>query len=496
MADSVMPLPAESLESPTQTDVLARLSAVCANRDAPNLSEALVALSSFMAEDLLRVEADIERVPQREEVIGHSASHLLALKGKRLRPMCVALASKVGRGFGPSAQALAAAVELVHSATLLHDDVVDVGSMRRGQPTARVLYGNAASVFAGDWLLIEALRRVRRSGVPRVLDDLLDTIDEMIQAEAVQLENRGRLVVDFETYFAIIEGKTASLFRWGLRSGARAGHLDDAHAEALATYGQNLGVAFQIVDDALDFMGEAEETGKSLFTDLREGKVTYPVLVGMERDPSLRSMLADAVASESVSPAHARKVLATLRKSGAIDTSMSVARDYSVAAARAIEPLPAGAGQNSASFWWPKRPPDGGPKEAIVIVTVDSNADVRTVRDDLVRLGLWVERFESDGRTQFLVGAHSMVVPSDEVRAISGVASVFDAPSPHPKVDAMPRVVQCGPHKIGVGVEPAIMAGPCSVESDGSRPSHGGRPRRARRALFARGRVQATDLSV
>ena len=343
MADSVMSLPAKSPEPDAHSSVLNRLEAVCNDHEAPDLGEALQALSAFMVEDLLQVEADIERIPERDEVIGRSASHLLALKGKRLRPMCVALAAKVGTGFGEAARSLASAVELVHSATLLHDDVVDVGSMRRGQPAARVLYGNAASVFAGDWLLIEALRRVRQAAVPEVLDDLLDIIDEMIQAEAVQLENRGRLVVDRQTYFAIIEGKTASLFRWGLRSGARAGRLADEHAEALASYGQNLGIAFQIVDDALDFMGEAAETGKSLFTDLREGKMTYPLLVGMERDPKLKSLLTNAINSDAaMSPAKGREVLTSLRATGAIDASMALAQQYSADAARAIVGLPEG----------------------------------------------------------------------------------------------------------------------------------------------------------
>ncbi len=348
MADSVTPLRADRPGPDEGVAVLDRLEAVCNTHDAPELAEVLRALSAFMLEDLVQVEADIERVPRRDEVIGKSAHHLLALKGKRLRPMCVALAAKAGRGFDDSARALAAAVELVHSATLLHDDVVDHGTMRRGEPTARTLYGNAASVFAGDWLLIEALRRVRQADVPRVLDDLLDIIDEMIRAEAVQLENRGRLVVDRQTYFAIIEGKTASLFRWGLRSGARAGRLDDEDAEALATYGQNLGIAFQIVDDALDFMGEAEETGKNLFADLREGKVTYPVLVGMERDPALKAALGDALASpKGLSNAEGQRVLTALRKTGAIDASMALAREYSEAAAKAIERLPSGAAKTA-----------------------------------------------------------------------------------------------------------------------------------------------------
>src|SRR5262249_22155884 len=148
-------------------------------------------------------------------------------------PLCVALAARAGNGFGAAARQLAVAVELVHTATLLHDDVVDVGDTRRGAPAARVVYGNAASIFAGDWLLVEALRRVRAAAVPDALDRLLDIIEEMIMAESTQLDRRGVMVADRAAYFRVVEGKTASLFRWALWAGGRAGGLDERACRAL-----------------------------------------------------------------------------------------------------------------------------------------------------------------------------------------------------------------------------------------------------------------------
>src|SRR5262249_38017531 len=150
-------LPSKRSESP---DVMARLGELCQLRGLPGLADRLQLLGEIAGEDLMWCEAELEALPRYQSPVFSSATHLLDLGGKRLRPLCVALAARAGIGFGPAARELAVAVELVHSATLLHDDVVDLGTMRRGAPTARAVYGNAASIFAGDWLLIEALRRV------------------------------------------------------------------------------------------------------------------------------------------------------------------------------------------------------------------------------------------------------------------------------------------------------------------------------------------------
>jgi octaprenyl-diphosphate synthase len=211
----------------------------------------------------------------------------------------VALSARVGTGFDQRALDLATAVELVHNATLLHDDVIDLAESRRGAPTARAEFGNAASIFAGDWLLIEALRRVQRAALPGLLDLLLETISEMIRAEALQLEHRGRIDTSRELYFEVPDGKSATVFAWAMHAGATAGDVEPDACAALRAYGVHLGLAFQVVDDLLDLIGGPAGTGKARFNDLREGKMTFPVIVALERDPSLRPVLEAVLRPES-----------------------------------------------------------------------------------------------------------------------------------------------------------------------------------------------------
>src|SRR5688572_19889656 len=329
----------ETSDNTENDGVLRRLEGICASQGLSDRQADLAALSRFVADDLAAVEATLNRLfdapPDR---ITRSAMHLVALPGKRLRPLCVALAARIGKGFDGAARSLATAVELVHSATLLHDDVVDLGTVRRGQPTARTIYGNAASVFAGDWLLIEALREVRRAKVPGALDELLSVIEEMIRAEAIQLEARGTIAADRDTYFAIVRGKTASLFRWALFAGARAAGLDASVARALERFGEHLGIAFQIVDDTLDVAGDSAELGKTLFTDLREGKMTYPLIVALERDPELRPILAAALTDE---PGDAcARAIESIRRTGAVAAALDRAKHHSRAAVAALDDVP------------------------------------------------------------------------------------------------------------------------------------------------------------
>ena len=324
-------------------EVMNRLARVTAGRGLSSLADTLGLLGSFVASELHGMELELATVPHREQLVGQSARHLLSLGGKRIRPLCVALSGRMGRPEPHAIRKLAGAAELVHSATLLHDDVVDQGDYRRGQPTARCLYGNAASVFAGDWLLVEALKRVRQSNVPHVLDRLLDVIDEMIQAEAVQLECRGRIVADEKTYFKVIEGKTAALFRWAMFAGATAAGLEPKNCEALEHYGNHLGIAFQIVDDALDIDGAQHETGKTLFADLREGKMTYPLIVGMARDPSITQMLAEVlVQEEDVPSSFGAELLNALRNVAAMEAAHEKAREHALRGAQCLAHLPDG----------------------------------------------------------------------------------------------------------------------------------------------------------
>ena len=351
LATAEMPTSDTSVRGlPAGVDLLARLESICAGRGLEGLADRLHELAAFVGYDMLTFEQEFASLPRDGRLVGRSATHLLDLGGKRLRPMCVSLAARFGSGFDGRVLDLAVAVELVHSATLLHDDVVDHGDHRRGSPTARAIYGNAASIFAGDWLLIEALRRVQRSGVAGVLEDLFDTIEEMIFAESLQLEKRGRLGTGRETYFRVVEGKTASLFRWAMRSGGRAGGLDERSCEALAEYGDHLGVAFQAVDDLLDLTGDARRTGKALFTDLKEGKTTFPVIVALERDPALRPLLEQVIKTPVDEPFGdhlADRVVEALRDTRAVEDCLELARDRSARAVAALADLGEGTARRS-----------------------------------------------------------------------------------------------------------------------------------------------------
>ena len=335
----------------TDTTVLARIGEVCERQGLDAMALRLLELRELTAPDLAQVEEVLASLPHGPSRVRQAAGHLLDLGGKRLRPLCVALAARVGAGFNPAARELATAVELVHAATLLHDDVVDLGDKRRGAPTARLVYGNTASIYAGDWLLVEALRRVQRARVAGTLERLLEVINEMIEAESLQLENRGRLDVDRAVYFRVVEGKTAALFRWAMFAGGRAGDLSPEQCAALEAYGLHLGVAFQAVDDLLDLSGDEHATGKSLWTDLGEGKMTYPLLAGMERDPELRPLLDEIVRMAEVGQAPAAdvvgRVLASLRRTGSLDDCRALARRRALQAIESLAPLPENAARNA-----------------------------------------------------------------------------------------------------------------------------------------------------
>jgi len=324
--------------------VLDRLSQVSTQRGVPTLAERLASLDRFVRGDLAAFDQELDAFPRGTNLIHKAAHHLLDLRGKHLRPLCVALTSRFGEGFTPAARALALAVELVHSATLLHDDVVDLAERRRGQPTASVVYGNAASIFAGDWLLIAALRKIRASGVEGVLDRMLTVIDDMCIAESVQLERRGKIAGAREDYFAIVEGKTAALFRWAMVAGARAADLPASAEAALERYGLHLGVAFQAVDDELDYR---EGTGKDALADLREGKITFPLVIALERDPSLQGRLEALLAHDEVDKDQLAAIAAEVRASGALAATRSLAEEHVQRALAVLEELPAGAAREA-----------------------------------------------------------------------------------------------------------------------------------------------------
>jgi octaprenyl-diphosphate synthase len=335
--------------APPHEDVFAHLEGVCAGRGLDTLAGKLVELRTWLADDLAEVERAIAQAGIGDSPAQKAVRHLLQQDGKRLRPICVALAARVGAGFTGAARAYAVAVELVHNATLLHDDVVDVGDLRRGFPAARVVYGNAASIFGGDWLLIDALTRIQAAGQPEVLARMLEVVKQMVVAESLQLARRGRVRSSAAEYFRIIDGKTASLFRWAMFAGARAGGVEHAAAVALEEYGEKLGVAFQLVDDLLDFAGDPAAPGKALLTDLREGKMTYPLILAMDRDPELVPVLERVCSADesAVDPEIASRIARAMAVSGVTEECLSLATKLCRDAIKSLTALPHGRARSS-----------------------------------------------------------------------------------------------------------------------------------------------------
>jgi octaprenyl-diphosphate synthase len=329
------------ISSGTLLDRLARISSARAN---PTLGERLAVLQQFVRDDLIGFERELAAIPLGARAVHRAARHLLELRGKCLRPTCVALASRFGgAGFDARARGLAVAVELVHSATLLHDDVVDVADRRRNAPAARVVYGNAAAIFGGDWLLVAALRRIAACGVDGMLDAMLAVIDEMIVAESLQLERRGvvhEATTARDEYLAIVDGKTCALFRWAMLAGARCAGLSPVGERALERFGQHLGVAFQAIDDELDF-ATTGETGKDPLVDLREGKLTFPLVVALERAPALRARLEALLAGTPVR-AELEALADAVRATGALAATRAFAEDQAQRALAALDELPPG----------------------------------------------------------------------------------------------------------------------------------------------------------
>ncbi len=306
---------------------LQQLANICQTEGTIDLAERLRGLDAWLRDDVAQVAQTLQDLRGGTRLVETAAVDLVTTRGKYLRPICVALASRTGRGFTPAAHQLAVAVEMVHNATLLHDDVVDFAETRRGKPTARAMYGNAASIFAGDWLLVNALMRVQASGVDGALPLMLSIIEEMVLAESLQLERRGKLdddALSTHSYLAVARGKTAALFRWAMIAGARAGGVNVEIENALENFGLHLGVAFQVIDDCLDFAGSETAIGKKPLADLREGKVTYPLIIAARQSPAIVDNLREFLSTPETDPASGSLMLhiaQLVKSSGALEAA-------------------------------------------------------------------------------------------------------------------------------------------------------------------------------
>ncbi len=302
------------------------------------VKERLAQIHVMLGEDMESVNRELSRLAREGlSPATHAAAHLLDAGGKRVRPLTVMLSAACFGAPPEFTRDVAVVSELVHLATLLHDDVVDDGQERRGEPTSRRIWGNAISVLAGDLLLTHALERTALVAPRSVLADLIATLRRLVDGEVVQL--RGRTVLDLreEIYFRIVQDKTASLFEWAGRSGAACAGAPEEAVKALGEYGAHVGLAFQLVDDVLDYAGDPRATGKALLGDLSEGKATLPLIRALAARPALADDI-DAVRSGDA-PA-ALRVAEVVRASGVCDDVRALAREETEHAMKSLETLP------------------------------------------------------------------------------------------------------------------------------------------------------------
>ncbi len=298
----------------------------------------IVDAHAIVGADMAWVEVELARAAGDGASPGTLAGgHLLDAGGKRVRPLAVLLSAACFGDITPSARVLAVVAELLHAATLLHDDVIDDADERRGRPASRRLWGNAVSVLGGDLLLTHALERTIEAA-PALVPSLVGTLRRLVDGEIVQLRGRTRIDLSEATYFAVVRDKTASLFSWAARAGAHAGGAPAEGRDALGDYGTHLGVAFQLVDDALDYAGDRAETGKALFGDLREGKVTLPLVRAIAAHPALAPDVERTRGGDDVA---ARRLLAAVLESGACAEVRALARHETQRALEALSLVPA-----------------------------------------------------------------------------------------------------------------------------------------------------------
>jgi len=283
----------------------------------------------------------LKRADSHVEMVPELARYLIEAGGKRLRPMLtVAAAILFGKGSGAQTN-YAAAVEFMHNATLLHDDVVDESDLRRGRPAARIIWGNQASVLVGDYLLGQAFLMMVETGKLDALEVLAKAATVIAEGEVFQLSKAGDLAATAADYDQVIRAKTATLFQAAAEVGAMAGGADEAGRLALRDYGMELGLAFQLVDDVLDYRGESDAMGKNTGDDLREGKMTLPVILTLaEANPAEREIISTALGKPDATDTALNQIVAIMNRHNALTRTIEEAHAHVRKAREALAPLP------------------------------------------------------------------------------------------------------------------------------------------------------------
>ena len=308
------------------------------------LGQALTAREIFdlIQEDLEQVEKKItaESVASVDDVTA-IGQYLQSAGGKRLRPALLLLSAKLAGDCGPTAIQLGAVVELIHAATLVHDDVIDAAETRRGRPSTNVKWGNHTCVLAGDWLYMQAFQIALRERSFQILDLLISLTQMMVEGELLQLERIGSIDVTEADCMQLVDRKTACLFSVCCQIGAIAGHGGLTMQEKLRDYAWNLGMAFQLVDDVLDFTAREKTLGKPVGGDLREGKVTLPLVYALERaTPDERRLVETILRQRNYEEVPFIRILALLEKYRGIERVKERAQAFTNSARQTINEFP------------------------------------------------------------------------------------------------------------------------------------------------------------
>ena len=309
---------------------------------APPLTASPATALALVAQDMARVDDVIShRLSSGVPLVGQVAQYIISAGGKRLRPVILLLTCGALNYQDDRKYSLAAVVEFIHTATLLHDDVVDESTLRRGRPTANENFGNPASVLVGDFLYSRAFQMMVDAGSMRIMQVLADATNVIAEGEVLQLMNMHDASLDEAAYLRVIRSKTAKLFEASSRLAAILAQTSPELEEACAEYGQALGTAFQVIDDVLDYEGNAAEMGKNLGDDLREGKATLPLILAMQRGtPDQKALIQQAIETGSVDQLN--QVIAIVRETGALDGSRQAAMAEAQRAVDAAQHLPNG----------------------------------------------------------------------------------------------------------------------------------------------------------
>ena len=295
----------------------------------------------LLRDDLAAIEREFGRdTVSNVAAITEIGEYLRGGGGKRIRPAVLLLSSKLFNYEGRGAVRLGAVMEIIHTATLVHDDIIDEAQTRRGRPAANTQWGNSKCVLAGDWLYMQSFRIALQERNLRILDALIELTQQMVEGELLQMEKLGKCISQ-EEHFDLIYRKTACLFSVCMRMGAILGNASPQDEERVAQYGRDLGMAFQIVDDVLDLTASESVLGKPVASDLREGKATMAVIHALERcTPEEHARIESVLRNRAFNGVTHEQILEILNKYGSIDAALNRAAEYAESARKAIGTFP------------------------------------------------------------------------------------------------------------------------------------------------------------